>query len=397
MAKIKVTIDTRRKCEKGFPVKIQIANIGKTAYIGTGIYVEENNFTGDNISCVSRNTPNSKKINEHVARIYMDAQSALFELDSEGRLNSMKPSEIVDYISKKNGNATNLDFLQLLNNYKKSLKTDGARRTFTYTSDVIARFFRNSVTLNEINVSFLREFDSRMEDAGIGINTRGIVMRNIRAVINRAIDDGLMSAGDYPFRKFRIRSVVKEQDCLSVGEMRAFYNYVPVSPFEQIAKDVFFLSFFLCGANMKDIYGMEKPSKGKVSFVRSKTSRKSPSTVTISLVPEAKEIISRIKGKKTLVNLCEICNYDTLSDRCKRSFQRIRRKLGIHALSMYYARYTWASMADEIGIDEKVISKSLGHTDNTVAGRHYIKYDWSRTDKANRAVIDHFLNARTDE
>jgi hypothetical protein len=59
---------------------------------------------------------------------------------------------------------------------------------------------------------------------------------------------------------------------------------------------------------------------------------------------------------------------------------------------MYWARYSWATIADSIGVQEKLISKGLGHVDKSLAGRTYISFDWSKVDRANREVIDHILN-----
>ena len=58
---------------------------------------------------------------------------------------------------------------------------------------------------------------------------------------------------------------------------------------------------------------------------------------------------------------------------------------------MYWARYSWATIADSIDIPEKTISKGLGHVDKSLAGRKYIAFDWSKVDKANRQVIDFVL------
>lgn len=71
----------------------------------------------------------------------------------------------------------------------------------------------------------------------------------------------------------------------------------------------------------------------------------------------------------------------------------IGKHINYPEITFYYARYSWATYDDQLGIDEKVISKSLGHTDQSVAGRHYISYDWKRTDEANRKVID-FVNGK---
>jgi len=56
-------------------------------------------------------------------------------------------------------------------------------------------------------------------------------------------------------------------------------------------------------------------------------------------------------------------------------------------LTMYHARYSWATIADSLDIQEKTISKGLGHVDKSLAGKKYIVYDWSKVDKANRQVI----------
>ena len=60
-------------------------------------------------------------------------------------------------------------------------------------------------------------------------------------------------------------------------------------------------------------------------------------------------------------------------------------------LTMYWARYSWATIADSLDIPEKTISKGLGHVDKTMAGRKYIAFDWSKVDKANRQIINHVL------
>lgn len=393
MATTKVVLDKRSMGKDGkYPIKVQITNLRKTAYVNTKITVEERHFTGDNMNCVAKNVPNSKNINAHVAQMYMEVQKALFELEREGKLASMPPADIVKYVNRdREKPAEPMTFTEYMKQYMEKAKSEGTRKTYDYTLATLERFAGGAVRFADISTPFLRKLDDDMEDAGIGMNTRGIVMRNIRAVVNRAIDEDLFPQGDYPFRKFKIKSQVKEPDCLSMEEFRAFAAYEPVSPCEQMCKDAFMLSFFLCGANLKDIYHMEKARDGKVSFVREKTRRKSPNPVHLTVQPEAAAIIKRIAGKETLVDFSEKYDYETCTDRCKRSFQRMKRKIGLHALSMYYARYTWASVADSLGVDEKVISKSLGHTDVSVAGRHYIKYDWTRTDEANRRVIDWVL------
>ncbi|MDR1722695.1 MAG: recombinase, partial [Tannerella sp.] len=60
-------------------------------------------------------------------------------------------------------------------------------------------------------------------------------------------------------------------------------------------------------------------------------------------------------------------------------------------LTFYWARYTWATIADSLDIPEKTISKALGHKDRSIAGLKYIAFDWSKVDDANRQVISNVI------
>jgi len=71
-----------------------------------------------------------------------------------------------------------------------------------------------------------------------------------------------------------------------------------------------------------------------------------------------------------------------------KSLRAIAKKLGFDGLTFYWARYSWATIADSLDISEKVIGKALGHKDRNMAGRKYIAFDWSKVDAANRRVID---------
>jgi integrase len=64
----------------------------------------------------------------------------------------------------------------------------------------------------------------------------------------------------------------------------------------------------------------------------------------------------------------------------------------MRGLTLYWARYSWATIADNLDISEKVISKALGHKDTSMAGRKYIAFDWNKVDKANREIINCTIN-----
>ena len=118
--------------------------------------------------------------------------------------------------------------------------------------------------------------------------------------------------------------------------------------------------------------------------------------VSILVQPEAAEIIARYAGTDHVLRFIEErATYDTFIHQIQRALRHIAKELGIEGLTFYWARYTWATLADKLGISEKEISKGLGHVDTSIAGKFYISYDWTKVDRANRAVIDYIKSLRT--
>jgi len=85
-------------------------------------------------------------------------------------------------------------------------------------------------------------------------------------------------------------------------------------------------------------------------------------------------------------------SYDIFKSFLSKKVREIAKIAGLEGLTMYWARYSWATIADSIDIPEKTISKGLGHVDKSMAGRKYIAFDWSKVDRANREVIDFVLS-----
>ena len=150
------------------------------------------------------------------------------------------------------------------------------------------------------------------------------------------------------------------------------------------------LSFYMCGMNLTDLFHLDRLRDGRVHFVRTKTSGKNINPVSILVQPEAAEIIERYAGKDHVLRFAEEpAAYATFNNRIQKAIRAIAHDLGIEGMTFYWARYTWATLADRLGVSEKEISKGLGHVDTSIAGKFYISYDWTKVDRANRTVIDY--------
>lgn len=134
------------------------------------------------------------------------------------------------------------------------------------------------------------------------VNYAAINLRNIRAVFNWAIDNEWTSC--YPFRRYKIKSEKVAINNISVEQLRAVRDF-PLDDWRRIYRDLFMLSFYLCGINPADLLRLKASDmiNGRIRYKRAKTGH----LFDIPVPKPAEEIISRWRGRKWL--LCPLDNY----------------------------------------------------------------------------------------
>ncbi len=250
-----------------------------------------------------------------------------------------------------------------------------------------------SLTFEAMDLAWLESFEAFLARTA-SKNARNIHLRNIRAVFNFALDHDLITV--YPFRRFKIRPEATRKRSLSADDIRRIADY-PVEAFGEIYRDMFMLTFMLCGINAIDLFGLkEMTAEGRIEYKRAKTHK----PYSIKVEPEAAALINKWRGKKAL--LCMADRYE------KHSFFLHRcniylGKMGVvtrvgrggkkvyepewPGLTTYWARHSWATIAASLDIPKETIAAALGHGGNTVTDI-YIDFDRRKIDEANRRVLD---------
>ena len=391
--KINITLSRGKKNQNGeSPIRVHISHNYTDAYIPTGIYVKENDFAGKDGKYV-KNITDFDNINLQLSELLVEYRKKTGTLQSQ-HLAKMTATDIKKFLlSAQQALSDKPTYVEYARSRESSYKGTSLKLMIR-TTDMLEQFFEGKpMFFEDITAGKLRNIDDYWSDVkGLSLNSRAIFFRNIRAIFNRAIDDGITT--NYPFRKFKIKSTAKKKHELPVESLRklAQLTFAPTENFRELARDLFMLSFYLCGANLKDIYNWKKNDykNGKICFIRAKIKRFEPEKVEIALQPEAKALLDKYSGKDYLFSFAESYpNYETFIGNIDKRIRLLRKDIDFDELTLYYARYSWATIAYKCGVDEKTISKSLGHQDTTVAGKFYILYDWSLTDKANRKVIDY--------
>jgi integrase len=221
---------------------------------------------------------------------------------------------------------------------------------------------------------------------GASLTTVGIYLRHVRAVVNEAIQQGILSHSLYPFGpgRYVIPAGTNTKKALAKSDIDRLKEFecIPNS-MEQRSLDLWLFSYYCNGANLTDIchltWGNVDMKGGKLSFIRQKTARskkQKQTSITAYLRPETLAIIERLgtvdrspsnyvfpylkpgmdanHRKKEVQQVIKITN---------KWMNRIAESLGIDGdVNTYAARHSFATVLLKSKASLAFISKQLGHT-----------------------------------
>lgn len=222
-------------------------------------------------------------------------------------------------------------------------------------------------------------------------------MRDLRTLFNAACsfynneDIGLYRIEHKPFKKYKVGSApLTKKRNLSIDEIKCIRDCEtkPGSRAE-LAKELFMLSFYLCGINAVDLYNCTKENidNGRLNYNRSKTKgkRKDDAFISIKITEKSRPLLEKYLGRlsnryKTYVGLDA-----AISDGMK----QLRRVAGIENVTFYYARHTFANTArNNCKISKDDISLALNHVDQAYKLIDiYLDKDWTIVDKVQKKVL----------
>jgi integrase len=380
MATIKIYLDKRTSNKLGqHPVRLQFNSNSKTVYYSFNVFANENDWDKSN-DCVTSSDKKFKTKNKLIQETYERAEKFLEEMTSKGRLPS-EPKKIRDLFSQNDNEI--LSFNKVFELFMES-KNGKTKEVYQLTYGRIKDFTKVELYFEDINLAWLNKFDNFLEKRGNKINSRGIHFRNIRSVFNHAIDNDIINAGFYPFRKFKIKKERTAKRAISLNNFKNIIGYKG-SEQEEWARDVFMLSFYFIGINMIDLFENVTIEDGFLTYNRAKTNR----LYSIKIIPEVDILIQKFKGNNHTFNFCEQFKLNkSFYSKVNEYLALIAIELKIPKFTTYSARHSWATFAGELEIPKETISASLGHGGSGVTDI-YINFNQNKIDDANRKVIDY--------
>lgn len=105
----------------------------------------------------------------------------------------------------------------------QSDKRDSTKENLMTTVSQLEQF-RPGLDFADLTYTFLKDFEYWLREQGKGVNTVAKHMRQLRTLINEAINDGYMPADSYPFRKFKIKQEKPQKPFLTPDELKKLEN-----------------------------------------------------------------------------------------------------------------------------------------------------------------------------
>ncbi|MDC2284247.1 site-specific integrase [Bacteroides stercoris] len=227
------------------------------------------------------------------------------------------------------------------------------------TTVTVLQEFRPGLDFKDITYTFLKEFEVHLKEKGNSVNTIAKHLRQLRTLVNEAINQGYIPSDAYPFRKYKIKQEKGRKEFLTPDELKRLEN-LDVDKKLRHVLDAF---LFCCytGLRYSDFCQLTPENIIRVNGKRWLYSKSVKTDVEIRL-----PLHLLFEGKALAV----LERYDIVTDFAKigpnseankylaqlAALARIRKHITYHT-----ARHTCATLLVHQGVPITTVQKLLGH------------------------------------
>nr|WP_320118030.1 site-specific integrase [uncultured Marinifilum sp.] len=388
------------------PVKLRITYQRKRKYY----LLQESNTTlkGESYTLEEYNNiqkPNSRGINK-AKRLKFDEveKRAIQIIDSLDEF-SFEAFEF-EYLNKRKEYTTIQAYFE-----QKAQELDEEDKVQTanlYRSALISFLkFDKKLSFHKITPKYLKNYENWLIAEGGTYTTVGMYMRNLKHIVNRALNDKIIKT--YPFGtakdKYQIPKSHNTKKALSIVEIEKLYKYQADDRNEFVAQQYWFFSYLCNGMNMADIANLKyKNIKGNsLTFIRKKTKNTTSekTEINVFLSPEIFQIIDNIgnenKEPESYVfpiykdGLTAIQENNKLKQHIKNTnkyFNRLAAKAGVEGnITTYWARHSYSTILKRSGAPIEFISEQLGHQSTKVTQNYLDSFEDEAREKFSAKLL----------
>lgn len=303
-----------------------------------------------------------------------------------------------DVVMRFHENRQELSFNAYISQQIARLKRLGKIRTSeTYTAAL--RSFNGfingkDVLFDQLNADLLAEYEAYLKGRGNTPNTISFYMRILKAVYNRAVEDGLTEQR-HPFKSVYTGVEKTMKRALSLNDIRRIKGLdLSLKPNLDYARDMFLFCFYTRGMSFIDMAYLKKKDlqNGILSYRRQKTGQQ----LFVKWEKPMQEIVDKYDtvGTPYLLPVIKDMNadarrqYKNAAHLVNDKLKKLGVRLGLDIpLTSYVARHGWASIARSRNIPLATISEAMGHDSEKTTRIYLASLDTFSVDKANSQIL----------
>lgn len=352
----------------------------------------------------------SEAVNLHLISSKDERNNYLLSISSRIRWDKDRLNKIIYTLSQSGTFVADDIVVRFLNRQEQSfndyiclqiarLKRLGKIRTSeTYTAALrsFSGFMNDKeVLFDQLNADLIAEYEAYLKGRGNSPNTVSFYMRILKAVYNRAVEDGLTEQR-HPFKSVYTGVEKTLKRAISLNDLKHIKGLdLSLKPNLDFARDMFLFCFYTRGMSFIGMAYLRKKDlqNGILSYRRRKTGQQ----LFIKWERCMQEIVDKYPINETEYLLPIITKrdedyrkqYTNELHRVNHLLKKIGKQLDLPILlTMYVGRHSWASIAKSRNVPISVISEGMGHDSENTTQIYLASLDTSVVDKANKKILD---------
>lgn len=379
------------------PLMVRICKDGKKKYKSLGVSVNPKHWNFER-NTLKLNCPNYEYLSKLIADKASELSAEIVKLKTERK--EFTASTLIDDRAKRVKPKTVHD---LFCEQIQRLNDEGRRGYMLSVKQVynsLVSFNKHlDICFSDIDVCFLRRYETWLRKQGLAENTIGIRFRTLRAIYNLAIEENIADSENYPFKKYKVSRLHEEtaKRSLSKEDIDRILAYKSTNRYMRLPIDIFAFTYYCGGINFIDIANLTPANiiEGKLVYKRHKTSK----LIKIPLQTKAIELIKKYHRKDSPYLFPILSDFHQTeiqkSNRIHKVISKVNQRLkeigedlGLPlTLTTYVARHSQATVMKRAGVSTAVIREIMGHSSERVTQIYLDSFDNEQIDNAMKNLL----------
>jgi len=376
------------------PIVLQVIKDRKRKVLWLGYYASKEEWDEEEKLPTDKH-PNYRELKVLIRNKLNAAEKAIIDFDDNKK--PFTAQDVINEVSIKEDSSSFKEYTENVIGKLEKLKKYGNARVYQNTLNVFTTYLPDgNIKFSQIDYKILKGYEDYLVGEGNKVNTVSNHLRTVRAIYNRAINEGITREEYYPFKNYKIKSEKTQKRAIKQVEIEKIKDFNTVElPHLTEAKDYFLFSYYNRGMSFIDIANLKVGDlkNGRINYTRKKTGQ----FFSIKITAQSQEIIDKYSDlsdpKKYIFPIIyrrgkEDLDYRNAMRLMNKKLKKISEELDIDPpLTTYVSRHTWATIAKRKGIPTPIIQAGLGHETEETTQIYLDEFETEVLDDANEKII----------